>query len=238
MKVLVNGGLNLSELDGWWAEAYSPETGWALGDGQEHDSDPEWNRLEAEQLYRLLEEEVVPLFYHQRDANGCPCGWINKIRESMSRLTPQFSSNRMLQEYVHSLYTPAARLLAARSERATVDGITRWQHDIRQHWQGLHFGELNVQSDTDAHHFQVHVYLDDLDADAVAVQLFANGDGGKGPKIYAMTRGDALSGAINSYNYTCAVPAQSAVERFTPRIIPHRDGCLVPMESTEILWYR
>ena len=97
MKVLVNGGLNLSELDGWWAEAYSPETGWALGDRQEHDSDPEWNRLEAEQLYRLLEEEVVPLFYHQRDANGCPCGWINKIRESMSRLTPQFSSNRMLQ---------------------------------------------------------------------------------------------------------------------------------------------
>ena len=238
MKVLVNGGLNLSELDGWWAEAYSPETGWALGDGQEHDSDPEWNRLEAEQLYRLLEEEVVPLFYHQRDANGCPCGWINKIRESMSRLTPQFSSNRMLQEYVHSLYTPAARLLASRSERATVDGISRWQHDIRQHWQSLHFGELNVQSDTDAHHFQVHVYLDDLDADAVAVQLFANGDGEQGHKIYAMTRGDALSGAINSYNYTCAVPAHSAVERFTPRIIPHRDGCLVPMESTEILWYR
>ncbi len=238
MKVLVNGGLNLSELDGWWAEAYCPEVGWALGDGREHDTDLAWDQQEAQQLYRLLEEEVVPLFYHQRDANGCPCGWVDKIRESMSRLTPQFSSNRMLQEYVHSLYAPAARLLASRSERATVDGITRWQYDIRQHWQGLHFGELSVQSDTDAHHFQVHVYLDDLDANAVAVQLFANGDEEQGHKIYAMTREDALSGAINSYNYTCAVPAHSAVERFTPRIIPHREGCLVPMESTEILWYR
>ena len=238
MKVLVNGGLNLSELDGWWAEAYGPETGWALGDRQEHDTNLEWDQQEAQQLYRLLEEEVVPLFYHRRDANGCPCGWVAKIRESMSRLTPQFSSNRMLQEYVSTLYTPAARLLAARSERATVEGICQWRHDIHQHWQSLHFGELDVQSDADLHHFQVHVYLDDLDADAVAVQLFANGNGEHSPEIYAMTRGDALTGAINSYNYTCAVSANSAVESFTPRIIPHREGCLVPMESTEILWYR
>ena len=238
MKVLVNGGLNLSELDGWWAEAYNPETGWALGDRQEHDADLEWDQQEAQQRYRLLEEEVVPLFYQRRDASGCPCGWVAKIRESMSRLTPRFSSNRMLQEYVSTLYAPAARLLIARRERATVEGICQWQHDIRQHWQSLHFGELDVQSDTDTHHFQVHVYLDDLDADAVAVQLFANGDGEQNPEIYAMTRGDALTGAINSYNYTCTVPAHSAVESFTPRIIPHREGCLVPMESTEILWYR
>ncbi|MBW9255511.1 alpha-glucan family phosphorylase [Acidithiobacillus ferriphilus] len=238
MKVLVNGGLNLSELDGWWAEAYEPETGWALGDRQEHDADLKWDQQEAQQLYRLLEEEVVPLFYQQRDANGCPCGWVAKIRESMSRLTPRFSSNRMLQEYVSTLYEPAARLLSARSERAIVEGICQWQHDIRQHWQSLHFGELDVQSDTDTHHFQVHVYLDDLDADAVAVQLFANGDGKQNPEIYEMTRGDALTGAINSYNYTCTVPAHSTVESFTPRIIPHREGCMVPMESNEILWYR
>ena len=100
MKVLVNGGLNLSELDGWWAEAYASELGWALGDRNEHDANPDWDRQEAESLYRLLEEEVIPLFYHQRDTNGCPCGWVAKIRESMGRLTPQFSSNRMLQDYV------------------------------------------------------------------------------------------------------------------------------------------
>ena len=69
MKVLVNGGLNLSELDGWWAEAYSPEVGWAIGDGKEHGEDPAWDAAEAEALYTLLEQEVVPEFY-ERDENG------------------------------------------------------------------------------------------------------------------------------------------------------------------------
>ena len=67
MKVLVNGGLNLSELDGWWAEAYAPEVGWALGDGQEHDDDPAWDAAEAEALYDLLEHEVIPEFYDRDD---------------------------------------------------------------------------------------------------------------------------------------------------------------------------
>ena len=68
MKVLVNGGLNLSELDGWWAEAYSPEVGWALGDGQDHGDDPAWDAREAEQLYTLLESEVIPAFYDRDQA--------------------------------------------------------------------------------------------------------------------------------------------------------------------------
>ena len=67
MKVLVNGGLNLSELDGWWAEAYAPEVGWALGDGQEHGDDPAWDAVEAEALYERLEREVIPEFYARDD---------------------------------------------------------------------------------------------------------------------------------------------------------------------------
>ena len=73
MKVLVNGGINLSELDGWWAEAYTPEVGWALGDGKEHGDDPAWDAAEAEALYGLLEREVIPEFY-TRDPNGIPAG--------------------------------------------------------------------------------------------------------------------------------------------------------------------
>ena len=64
MKVLVNGGVNLSELDGWWAEAYTPEVGWALGDGQEHGDDPAWDAVEANALYNLLEHELIPEFYN------------------------------------------------------------------------------------------------------------------------------------------------------------------------------
>ena len=89
MKVLVNGGLNLSELDGWWAEAYSPEVGWAIGDGREHGDDPAWDAAEAEALYGLLEREVIPEFY-ARDEHGIPRRWVARMRESMARLTPRF----------------------------------------------------------------------------------------------------------------------------------------------------
>src|SRR5208282_2287198 len=93
MKVLVNGGLNLSELDGWWAEAYSPQVGWALGNGQEHGDDPGWDAAEAEELYDTLEKKVIPAFYN-RDNNGIATEWVTRMRESMSRLTPLFSANR------------------------------------------------------------------------------------------------------------------------------------------------
>src|SRR5439155_7947547 len=106
MKVLVNGGLNLSELDGWWAEAYSPEVGWAIGDGKEHGDDPGWDKAEAEALYALLESEIVPEFY-TRD-KGIPKRWVARMRESMARLTPFFSANRTVREYAEGRYLPAA----------------------------------------------------------------------------------------------------------------------------------
>ena len=87
MKVLVNGGLNLSELDGWWAEAYLPEVGWALGDGNEHGDDPAWDAVEANALYEILEQQVTRSFY-TRDHSGIPTQWVSKMRESMVRLTP------------------------------------------------------------------------------------------------------------------------------------------------------
>ena len=89
MKVLVNGGINLSVLDGWWAEAYTPEVGWALGDGREHGDDPAWDAVEAEALYDLLEHEVVPEFY-ARDQQGIPIAWVMRMRKSMAQLRPVF----------------------------------------------------------------------------------------------------------------------------------------------------
>ena len=131
MKVLVNGGINLSELDGWWAEAYTPEVGWALGDGQEHGDDPAWDAAEAETLYNLLEREVIPEFY-TRDDKGIPTSWVARMRESMARLTPRFSANRTVREYTEQHYLPAA---TAYRERARTKaqwagkwsiGSTRW----------------------------------------------------------------------------------------------------------------
>jgi starch phosphorylase len=110
MKVLANGGLNLSELDGWWAEAYSPEVGWAIGDGHDRGDDPVWDAVEAEALYALLEQEVIPTFY-ERDLEGFPRRWIARIRESMARLTAAFSANRSVRQYTEEHYIPLASFL-------------------------------------------------------------------------------------------------------------------------------
>jgi starch phosphorylase len=118
MKVLVNGGINLSELDGWWAEAYTPEVGWALGDGLEHGDDPALDAVEANAFYNLLEREVVPEFY-TRDASGVPTAWVKRMRESMARLTPRFSAHRAVREYTEQRYLPAA---IAYQERAANKG--------------------------------------------------------------------------------------------------------------------
>ena len=120
-------GLNLSELDGWWAEAYTPEVGWALGDGREHGDDPQWDAAEAEALYQLLEQEVIPEFY-SRDDRGVPVAWVERMRASMAALTGRFSAARTVREYTEEFYLPAADGYAQRSANkgAMGDQIARW----------------------------------------------------------------------------------------------------------------
>jgi len=143
MKVLVNGGLNLSELDGWWAEAYTPEVGWALGDGKEHGDDPAWDAQEAEALYDLLEKQVIPEFYN-RDQNGTPVRWIERMRKSMATLTPQFSANRTVREYTEQRYLPAAENYLKRAAKNGAGGvkIINTRHQVIDNWDKIKFGEI------------------------------------------------------------------------------------------------
>ncbi|MGB7758615.1 MAG: alpha-glucan family phosphorylase [Bryobacteraceae bacterium] len=236
MKVLVNGGLNLSELDGWWAEAYTPEVGWALGDGQEHDDDPAWDAAEAGALYDLLEREVIPEFY-ARDGQGVPTAWVARMRKSMASLTPRFSAGRAVREYTEQHYLPAA---AAYRERAADKGaagrqILDWRRAIEKAWPALRFGEVKVESSAGEHVFEVEVYLSDLDPDAVRVELYADGANGGAPVRQEMER-VRQSGA--GYAYRAQAPATRPVTDYTARLIPGYTGVAVPLEATHILWQR
>jgi glycogen phosphorylase len=238
MKVLVNGGLNFSELDGWWAEASSPDVGWALGDGQEHGSDPGWDAAEAERLYTLLEDEVIPQFY-RRDQTGFPAEWVAKMRESMARLTPEFSANRAVREYTQGYYLPAAERFLARSADSGKlgDELLQWRHAIAGHWQHLRFGDHKVETSGNQHHFCVQAYLDELNPDDVRLELYADGRDGAEPLRQLMTRGALLAGSMNAYGYTASVPADRPATDFTPRIVPNHAGALTPLEAQQILWY-
>jgi starch phosphorylase len=112
-KAALNGTLNLSVLDGWWPEAYDGDNGWAIGGRNHRDEGEDQDAPDAESLYQLLEQEVVPLFY-QRDADGIPRGWVQAMKESMRTVSPAFSLRRMLKEYTERAYLPAARAAAAR----------------------------------------------------------------------------------------------------------------------------
>jgi starch phosphorylase len=239
MKVLVNGGLNLSELDGWWAEAYAPEVGWALGDGLEHGDDPAWDAAEAEALYERLEREVVPEFY-ARDETGIPPAWVARMRESMARLTPRFSADRAVREYTERLYIPAAAAYRARAAAGGALGrqMVAWRQMVEQQWAALRFGAGKVETDAGRHAFEVHLYVHDLDPEAVRVELYADSLNGGGPVRHEMTRVRRLEGTSGGYAYSAQVPATRPATDYTARVIPRHDDVAVPLETTRILWQR
>jgi len=240
MKVLVNGGLNLSEIDGWWAEAYLPDVGWKLGDGQEHGEDPAWDAAEAEALYDRLECEVIPEYY-ARNTQGIPARWVQRIRESMARLTPQFAADRAVREYTERHYLPAAAAYRERSANRGARGqqAADGQLALDQKWGALRFGDLRVERKTDRHEFKVDVLLDGIDPEWVRVELYANGIDGGDPVRETMTHTPSSGGALGARScYHAAVSAARPAGDYTARLIPHAAGLAVPLEAAHILWQR
>jgi starch phosphorylase len=240
MKVLVNGGLNLSERDGWWAEVSndSSEVGWSLGDGREH-PEPGWDAVEAEQLYRLLEQEIVPLFY-QRDAQGIPREWVARMRASMSQLAPQFSSNRMLQEYVRDAYLPAAaafRRRAADKGRLATE-LAEWETFIRQHWEAVRLSQFETRARPGGWAFSLHVYLGEIPPEQVQVQLYADPLEGEASAPWIMQPASTIPGATHGFVYGCEIDTARPAEHFTPRLVAWHAEARIPAELNLIRWYR
>jgi glycogen phosphorylase len=236
MKVLVNGAINLSELDGWWAEAYTPDVGWALGDGQEHGEDPVWDAAEANRLYELLEQEVVPQFY-TRDKDGIPLAWVARMRESMARLTAEFSANRTVREYTEQCYLPAASAVLERTADKGSFGlrVMDWQRTLEQKWAGLHFGEVKVQPDGQNYTFEVQVFFGGVNPDTVRLELYADGSH---EERQEMKREQRLTNPDSGYVYRASVPARRAATDFTARVVPYFPNASVPLEEAQILWQK
>jgi starch phosphorylase len=239
MKVLVNGGVNLSELDGWWAEAYTPEVGWALGAGQEHGDDPAWDAVEADALYGLLEREVIPEFY-ARDQSGIPIAWVKRMRESMARLTPRFAADRAVREYTEQHYLPASAAYRGRAANKGTIGsqIIDWQHAVDRKWGSLRFADLRVETNKDHYVFEVEVFLSGLDPNTVRVELYADGIKGADPVRVEMKCTQVLADVSRPRICHATVPTTRPATDYTARVIPQRSGVAVPLESPLILWQR
>ncbi len=236
MKVLVNGGLNLSELDGWWAEAYAPGVGRALGGRSDIRSDADTDAADAEDLYELLEGEGTSAFY-TRDADGIPPAWVARMRQSMAQLTPAYSANRAVREYLEAHYLRAAAAYRARaSDAASAARLLAWRQNLERAWPTARFDGVEVSSTTSRHAFRVRLDLGALDPEAVQVELYAEGRDGAPAERQPMVRGDRLAALSNGFVYTADVPASRPSSDFTPRLRPAHADAAVPLEAPLILW--
>lgn len=178
MKVVPNGGLNLSILDGWWDEAHSPDVGWAIGKGESYRDIDYQNKVESNALYDILEREVIPLFY-SRSRDGLPRGWIRTMKQSMRSLCHVFNTDRMVKQYVNDFYMPAVeefkRLTA--DDAAEARRLAAWKRKVRQNWDGVEI--LDLKADINGNErvgamvpVEAVLRLGALDAEDVTVEAF------------------------------------------------------------------
>jgi len=236
MKVLVNGGLNCSILDGWWDEAYQPDVGWAIGDGTGGDA-KQVDRRDADSLYDVLENSVLPEFY-DRDAQGLPRAWLARIRRSMSTLTPVFASARMGREYVEKAYLPLATALRARLADgcAGAKAAHSWADNLRRHWSGLHISNPTIVRTDDEWRFSVPVFLGDVSPTCVHVELFADAQNKTPAEVITLHQGPTIPGTLNGYVYAGGVATSRPMEDYTIRIVPYHEGVHIPAELPLVIW--
>ncbi len=230
MKVLANGGLNLSQLDGWWAEAYAADLGWAVGDGLEHE--PAHDAMDAEQLYRLLEEEIVPAFY-TRDADGTPNAWVQRMRRSMSALVERFSADRTVREYTERYYLPLAMAYRERCAEGSARAreLARRVTCLRGYWHELAFTRLEWLTAGDRYRVEARLHLGHIEPQQVAVQLFA--EPGEIRPLDLVQRDGSFA------VFQGELPVTRPAADYTARVVPSADlGLNVPLELALILWQR
>ena len=246
-KVPVNGGINLSVSDGWWCEGYLGDNGWTIGAAAGPENSPEQSDYDdAESLYTLLEEEVVPLYF-ARDAQGLPNQWLHMMRRSLQSLVARYSSHRMVGDYVQDYYLPAA----ARGSELEKDNfalarrLAGWKTDVAGRFSSLRMDTIRIDGlggdDASAGHMEVSVRLfpGDMRVDELLVQLVVGpGDGtsfiGKPDTVtltpHAEKAGDAL---LYEGKYT---PSHNGLHMYGVRVMPVTEGLDSPLETHLVLW--
>jgi starch phosphorylase len=249
MKATANGALNLSVLDGWWAEGYTPETGWAVGWGEEYSDDQTdyQDQVEANAIYDLLEKEIVPLFY-ERGRDGLPRGWIAKMKAAMRDHAGVFNTNRMVRDYVEQCYVPSAmrseQIMAEDLERARA--LAAWKAKLRQQWGKLRveriwadMAESQELKVGDQLQVQAQVYLGDLKPTDVAAELFYGPLDTEGlivqarvlPMLIAQSKG------MGTYIFAGAIACRTSGRHgYALRLVPQHENLGNPFEMGLILW--
>ena len=244
MKLLPNGGLNLSVLDGWWAEGYDREVGWAIGRGEDYDNDEYQDAVESDALYNLLEKDVTPLFY-ERDQENLPRRWIAKMKASMKRLCPIFNTNRMVMEYVERFYIPAAKRYSelAAQGGAKLDPILEWRRRFRTAGSQVKITRVQTENSREIRVGEkipvtASVVLGEIPPEYVRVQIVSGSVNEDGMIVNSSSSDMKHAGMIeNEHQYEGQLEClESGSYGFSVRVIPYHPDVRVPFEHPWLVW--
>lgn len=248
MKVIYNGGLNFSILDGWWAEGYSPSVGWAIGNGEEY-PEYEWDHqdfVESEALYNILEHDIVPLFY-DRTRDNLPREWVARMKNSMRTLSAFFNTDRMVQEYTEQTYIPCEELTNRLTTPTLEKGLSyaAWRARLNEAWGSVRVEKvetsdttLTVGADLEV---TAQVQLGSLKPEDVLVQLYY---GKLTPRGEIDTDGTSMNmslvganGGEGSYTFKADLEYATSGDRgMSVRILPHHESLPTPFQPGIIRW--
>lgn len=245
MKVVPNGGLNFSVLDGWWAEGYDPSVGWEIGRGQVYDDTSYQDHVESQDIYETLERDIVPLFY-DRDVNGLPQGWIARMKASMKKLAPVFNTSRMVREYAENYYIPAARHaeMLCEASYGVAKSLVQWKRRVRMAWGEVHIENVQVEADKmqagEQIGVRVRVHLGaSLSPDDVRVQLYTGPIDADRQMMAHQTVNLESQGVTSGgvYEYAGHLPSDtSGMHAFSVRVLPFHPNAVLPQELPLIAW--
>lgn len=244
-KAAMNGVLNFSVLDGWWAEGFNGENGWAIGEEREFASQDEQDLVDVNSLYSTLEEEIVPLYY-ARGEDGVPAGWAARMKNAIRTLTPVYCTHRMLEDYLRTMYIPACDrgLEMARDDFAAARAVAAWRTQMEKAWREVSAeAEIPQVREIDRGQeiaLEVKVRLGDLQPKDVRVELFAgrvrHGEIER-PQTLELTSGKAGEDGVFLYRGRLK-PEQTGNFGFGVRILPVHPALQGHHESGLIHWAR
>ncbi len=247
MKIIANGGLNFSVLDGWWDEAYNPDLGWKIGSGEEYDNLEYQDEVESRLIYETMEKEIIPTFY-QRGEDKLPRKWIAMMKSSMKNLGPVYNTTRMVSEYSHKFYFKANekwKYLMA-DDMKNAKEITVWKSKLIGNWDKIKIHSINKDENYNEiavgnkYIVSAEVELGDLTPKDVEVQIyFGKVDDQNKPyanSFVSMSCMNLITGH-NSYLYKGEIPCASTGNfGFTMRILPKHPLLINPFELGLIKW--
>ncbi len=228
-KAVLNGVMNFSVLDGWWAEGYKPEAGWALKEEKTYEDQELQNELDSETIYSMFENEIIPMFYKRNDKN-IPTEWVRWIKNNIAFIAPHYTNKRMLGDYIRQFYNP----LSERSKIITANNyakareIANWKNQLVSEWDSIEVYSKDIMNTSDKSlllgekfHAQIKLDINDINPEDIGVEVIFTREAFNETELVLVHELERIKTEGSYVTYNCEVPAkQAGIYNYAFRVFP------------------